>query len=129
IFSFIFLLILRPVAVPLFCYKCVFPAVTPLPVDCIRIPTLCPPGQGCLSSKATAQKGDFQVVLREKSCALPSLCGITGEKFVMGLNFTFTTECCDSNLCNGAAVLQSVFSISTLLCLLLPFVFFICAFH
>ncbi|KAK3560765.1 hypothetical protein QTP86_019211, partial [Hemibagrus guttatus] len=43
---------------PLFCYKCVIPAVTPLPRDCIRIPTFCPPGQSCLSSRATAQKGN-----------------------------------------------------------------------
>ncbi|XP_047676988.1 sperm acrosome membrane-associated protein 4-like [Tachysurus fulvidraco] len=114
-----------PSVVPLFCYKCVVPAVSPIPRDCIHIPTFCPTGQGCLSSKATAQKGDIQVVLREKSCSLPAMCGVTGHKVVMGLNFTYTTECCESNLCNGSAVPRSVFSISTLLCLLLPLVFFI----
>ncbi|KAL7849181.1 hypothetical protein SRHO_G00208040 [Serrasalmus rhombeus] len=98
--SSLLLLCMLPSVVPLFCYTCVFPAISPL--DCIRYPTRCPPGQRCLSSKAIGQRGDFQVVLYEKSCVLPSLCGIAGEKFAMGLNFTFTNECCDTHLCNGA---------------------------
>lgn len=42
-------------SVPLFCYTCVFPAISPL--DCIRYPMKCPPGQLCLSSRAVGQKG------------------------------------------------------------------------
>ncbi|XP_056142827.1 sperm acrosome membrane-associated protein 4-like isoform X2 [Lampris incognitus] len=90
-------LCLLPAAVPLFCYTCVFPTISPL--DCIRFPMKCPPGQLCLSSRAV---GDFRVVLYEKSCVLPPLCGLTGEKYAMGLNFTFTNECCSTHLCNTA---------------------------
>ncbi len=43
-------------AVPLFCYTCVFPAISPL--DCIRFPLKCPPGQVCLSSRAVGEKGE-----------------------------------------------------------------------
>ncbi|KAM6910427.1 tektin-like protein 1 [Xenentodon cancila] len=92
-------------AFPLFCYTCVFPTISPL--DCIKFPIKCPPGQLCLSSRAVGQKGDFRVVLYEKSCVLPVLCGVTGEKYTMGLNFTFTNECCNTHLCNGAAALTS----------------------
>ncbi|KAM9723707.1 sperm acrosome membrane-associated protein 4-like [Menidia menidia] len=95
------LLVLLPAAAPLFCYTCVFPAISPL--DCIRFPLRCPPGQLCLSSRAVGQKGDFRVVLYEKSCVLPALCGLTGEKSTLGLNFTFTNECCNTHLCNRAA--------------------------
>lgn len=61
--------------------------------------------------------GDFRVVLYEKSCVLPILCGVTGEKYTMGLNFTFTNECCNTHLCNGAATLTSPWT-ATLLMLL-----------
>ncbi|XP_038163625.1 protein Bouncer-like [Cyprinodon tularosa] len=99
---YLLLLICCPPAVAsLFCYTCVFPAVSPL--DCIRFPLRCPPGQLCLSSRAVGQKGDFQVVLYEKSCVLPSLCGVRGERFALGLNFTFTNQCCRTHLCNTAA--------------------------
>uniref|UniRef100_A0A3Q2PE87 Ly6 domain containing, pigment cell n=1 Tax=Fundulus heteroclitus TaxID=8078 RepID=A0A3Q2PE87_FUNHE len=87
--------------ISLFCYTCVFPAISPL--DCIRFPLKCPPGQLCLSSRAEGQRGDFRVVLYEKSCVLPALCGVTGEKYALGLNFTFTNECCNTHLCNTAA--------------------------
>ncbi|XP_028837351.1 sperm acrosome membrane-associated protein 4-like [Denticeps clupeoides] len=100
-------LCLFPVAVPLFCYTCVFPALSPL--DCIRFPQKCPPGHRCLSSKATAQKGDIKLVLYEKSCVLPILCNLTGEKYAMGLNFTFTNDCCDTHLCNKAPVTSTRF--------------------
>lgn len=43
-------------SVPLFCYTCVFPAISPL--DCIRFPLRCPPGQVCLSSRAVGEKGE-----------------------------------------------------------------------
>ncbi len=63
--------------------------------------------------------GDFQVVLYEKSCVLPALCGLTGEKFALGLNFTFTNDCCDTLLCNGVSNSSAFFLSSTLLSLLL----------
>ncbi|XP_068180669.1 sperm acrosome membrane-associated protein 4-like [Antennarius striatus] len=91
---------LPPAAIPVFCYTCVFPAVSPL--DCIRFPLKCPAGQVCLSSRAVGEKGDFHVVLHDKSCILPILCGVTGERYTMGLNFTFTNECCNTHLCNEA---------------------------
>lgn len=48
--------------------------------------------------------GDFHVVLNDKTCILPSLCGITDGRYaLLGLNFTFTNECCDTNLCDGVA--------------------------
>ncbi|XP_072548022.1 sperm acrosome membrane-associated protein 4-like [Salminus brasiliensis] len=121
LFSFVLLLCLLPSVVPLFCYTCVFPAISPL--DCIRYPTRCPPGQLCLSSKAIGQKGEFQVVLYEKSCVISSLCGITGEKFAMGLNFTFTNECCDTHLCNGASAIPGAFYTGALLSLALSLLF------
>ncbi|XP_066579735.1 sperm acrosome membrane-associated protein 4-like [Amia ocellicauda] len=83
------------------CYTCVFPAISPL--DCIKFPQKCPPGQRCLSSKAIGTRGDFRVVFYEKSCVVAELCGATGEKQAMGLNFTFTNTCCDEDLCNAAA--------------------------
>ncbi|KAK2844959.1 hypothetical protein Q5P01_011618 [Channa striata] len=92
------LLCLLPAVIPLFC---VFPAISPW--DCISFPLKCPPGQLCVSSRAVGVKGDLRVVLCEKSCILPSMCGLTGENHAMGLNFTFTNECCNTNLCNGAA--------------------------
>lgn len=46
--------------------------------------------------------GDLRVVLYEKSCVLPVLCGVTGEKYALGLNFTFINECCNTHLCNTA---------------------------
>ncbi|XP_030638876.1 sperm acrosome membrane-associated protein 4-like [Chanos chanos] len=104
--STLILLLLLPPVVPLFCYTCVFPSISPL--DCIKYPTKCPPGQLCLSSRAIGQRGEFQIVLYEKSCVLPSLCGITGEKFAMGLNFTFTNDCCETHLCNRASTPTAV---------------------
>lgn len=65
--------------------------------------------------------GDFRVVLYEKSCILPSLCGVTGEKHTMGLNFTFTNECCNTHLCNGAATPATPFWTGTLLTLLISY--------
>ncbi|KAL2083862.1 hypothetical protein ACEWY4_019380 [Coilia grayii] len=94
------LLCLLPAVAPLFCYTCVFPAISPL--HCIRYPQKCPPWHQCLTSRAVGQRGDTRIVLYEKSCIPSSLCGLSGEKFAMGLNFTFTNECCDTHLCNGA---------------------------
>ncbi|KAM9852063.1 uncharacterized protein ACBR49_005171 [Aulostomus maculatus] len=112
-------LLLLPAVAPLFCYTCVFPAISPL--DCIRFPLLCPPGQLCLSSRAVGQRGEFRVVLYEKSCVLPSLCGLTGEKYTMGLNFTFTNECCSTHLCNRAATPAATCWTGSLLTLLLSY--------
>ncbi|XP_049903747.1 sperm acrosome membrane-associated protein 4-like [Epinephelus moara] len=113
------LLCLLPPVVPLFCYTCVFPAISPL--DCIRYPLKCPPGQVCLSSRAVGQRGGFRVVLYEKSCILPSFCGITGEKQAMGLNFTFTNDCCNTHLCNGAAIPATSCWTGTILTLLISY--------
>ncbi|XP_063054442.1 protein Bouncer-like [Engraulis encrasicolus] len=110
-------LYLLPVVAPLFCYTCVFPAVSPL--HCIRYPMKCPPGHQCLTSRAVGQRGDVSVVLYEKSCILSSLCGLSGEKYAMGLNFTFTNECCDTHLCNSApSTSRGSLWAATLLCLL-----------
>lgn len=61
--------------------------------------------------------GDFQVVLYEKSCVLSAMCGVTGEKYTMGLNFTFTNECCDTNLCNKAPIATASYWTGSLLTL------------
>ncbi|XP_072317709.1 protein Bouncer-like [Eucyclogobius newberryi] len=112
--------------VPLFCYTCVVPAVSPL--DCIRFPVKCPAQQLCLSSRAVGRRGDHQVELLERSCVLASMCGQTGHKHTMGLNFTFTNTCCDTNLCNSvlassastsSASCWTVSAITLLLCLVL----------
>lgn len=75
-------------------------------------------GEECVSVICFFLSGDFRVVLYEKSCVLPSLCGITGEKYALGLNFTFTNECCNTHLCNGAATSAAPYWIGTLFTLL-----------
>uniref|UniRef100_A0A8C9S668 Ly6 domain containing, pigment cell n=1 Tax=Scleropages formosus TaxID=113540 RepID=A0A8C9S668_SCLFO len=115
--GFLFFLSLVPLVTPLFCYTCVFPTISPL--DCIKFPQKCPPGQVCLSSRAVASRGDFRVVLYEKSCIVSALCGLTGEKYAMGLNFTFTNECCETNLCNAVVPSAAPWT-STTLSLVLP---------
>ncbi|XP_073719484.1 sperm acrosome membrane-associated protein 4-like [Misgurnus anguillicaudatus] len=72
--------------VPLLCFVCVFPSISPL--DCRKFPIKFPPGRLCFSCKAVGQRG----MLYEKSCVSPVLCGLTEEKFAMGLNFTFTSD-------------------------------------
>lgn len=49
------ILFICSLVVPLFCYTCVFPSISPL--NCLKFPTRCPPGQLCLSSKAVGQRG------------------------------------------------------------------------
>ncbi|XP_067307715.1 sperm acrosome membrane-associated protein 4-like [Pseudorasbora parva] len=121
LFRYILFFCLFSSVVPLFCYTCVFPSISPL--DCLKFPTRCPPGQLCLSSKAVGQRGDFKVILYEKSCALPALCGLTGEKFALGLNFTFTNDCCDTLLCNGISSTSAGMWSSTLLPLVLALLY------
>ncbi|XP_066524392.1 sperm acrosome membrane-associated protein 4-like [Hoplias malabaricus] len=95
------LLCCLPLAVvSLTCYTCVFPAISPL--DCLQLPQDCPEGQRCLSSVSVGVRGSFSIVLHEKSCAIPSQCGLRGEKHAAGLNFTFENTCCDTDLCNSA---------------------------
>ncbi|XP_035284996.1 protein Bouncer [Anguilla anguilla] len=90
-----------PCVVSLTCYTCLFPAISPL--DCLKFPQQCPPDQRCLSSTAIGTRGDSNpVVLYEKSCAVASQCGLRGQKYTMGLNFTYSNECCDTDLCNAA---------------------------
>lgn len=39
----------------------------------------------------------------EKSCAIASQCGVSGQKYASGLYFNYTNVCCDTDLCNAAA--------------------------
>lgn len=39
----------------------------------------------------------------EKSCAIASHCGLSGQKYASGFYFNYTNLCCDTDLCNGAA--------------------------
>ncbi|XP_072530392.1 protein Bouncer-like [Salminus brasiliensis] len=99
--SFVLVLCCLPLAVlSLTCYSCMFPAISPL--DCLKFPQECPAGQRCLSSEAIGVRGSIVIVLHEKSCAVESQCGISGEKHAAGLNFTYTNTCCDMDLCNSA---------------------------
>ncbi|XP_056876756.1 sperm acrosome membrane-associated protein 4-like [Takifugu flavidus] len=95
-----------PLAAPLQCYTCVFPAISPL--DCFKFPQECPAGQRCLSSTATGRRGSLQVSMYEKSCAVPSQCGVSGQKYASGLYFNYTNVCCDTDLCNGAGSVTAV---------------------
>lgn len=54
----------------LYCYTCVFPAVSPL--DCLRFPQECPKGHRCLSSTATGKRGQFCMFLKKLE-PIPSL--------------------------------------------------------
>ncbi|KAJ8366299.1 hypothetical protein AAFF_G00362930 [Aldrovandia affinis] len=100
-FLILLLLTCVPSVVPLTCYTCLFPAISPL--DCLKFPQRCPPEQRCLASVAVGTRGDsYRVVLYEKSCAVASQCGLTGQKYAVGLNFTYTNKCCDTDLCNAA---------------------------
>ncbi|XP_068603695.1 sperm acrosome membrane-associated protein 4-like [Brachionichthys hirsutus] len=90
-----------PLAAGLRCYTCVFPAISPL--DCLKFPQECPAGQRCLSSSATGSRGSLHVTMYEKSCAVPSQCDVSGQKYASGLYFNYTNICCDTELCNAAA--------------------------
>ncbi|XP_055081315.1 sperm acrosome membrane-associated protein 4-like [Periophthalmus magnuspinnatus] len=89
-----------PLAAGLRCYTCLFPAISPL--DCFKFPQECPAGQRCLFSEATGRRGALSVTMYEKSCAVPSQCGVSGQKYSSGLYFNYTNLCCDTDLCNSA---------------------------
>nr|XP_046272879.1 prostate stem cell antigen-like [Scatophagus argus]XP_046272880.1 prostate stem cell antigen-like [Scatophagus argus] len=105
-----------PLAAPLRCFTCVFPAISPL--DCLEFPQECPAGQRCLSSTATGSRGSLQLTMYEKSCAIPSQCGVSGQKYTSGLYFNYTNICCDTDLCNGAVSVAALSWGGVALCLL-----------
>ncbi|XP_026155498.1 sperm acrosome membrane-associated protein 4-like [Mastacembelus armatus] len=102
-----------PLAACLHCYTCVFPTISSL--DCF--PQECPARQRCLSSSATGRHGSLQVTMYEKSCAIPSQCGLSGQKYASGLYFNYTTVCCDMDLCNGAVSVAALSWGGAALCL------------
>ncbi|XP_077404966.1 prostate stem cell antigen-like [Vanacampus margaritifer] len=112
----ILLLWCLPLATCLLCYTCLFPAISPM--DCLKFRDQCTDGHRCLSSFATATKGALEVTFYEKSCALPSQCGVRGQKYYGGLHFNFTYVCCDTDLCNGASALGAAKWGGAALCLL-----------
>ncbi|XP_023146491.1 prostate stem cell antigen-like [Amphiprion ocellaris] len=102
---FVFLCCL-PLAACLKCYTCVFPAISPL--DCLKFPLECPAGQRCLSSVATGRRGALQMTMYEKSCAVSSQCGLSGQKYTSGVFFNYTNVCCDTDLCNEATAIAAL---------------------
>ncbi|TNM93349.1 hypothetical protein fugu_018751 [Takifugu bimaculatus] len=52
--------------------------------------------------------GSLQVSMYEKSCAVPSQCGVSGQKYASGLYFNYTNVCCDTDLCNAAGSVTAV---------------------
>lgn len=54
----------------------------------------------------------------EKSCAVPSQCGVSGQKHASGLSFNYTNVCCDTDLCNGAGPVTTLHCGQVALCLL-----------
>ncbi|XP_053719536.1 sperm acrosome membrane-associated protein 4-like [Synchiropus splendidus] len=93
-----------PLATSLYCYTCEFPAISPL--DCLKLPLKCSEGQQCLSSTATARHGPLELTMYEKSCAVASQCGLSGQKFFSGVSFNYTNICCKKDLCNTATALR-----------------------
>ncbi|XP_029938111.1 sperm acrosome membrane-associated protein 4-like [Salarias fasciatus] len=110
------LLCCLPLAACLRCYTCVFPAISPM--DCLKFPLECPAGQRCLSSEATGKRGALQMTMYEKSCAVSSQCGRSGQKYASGVYFNYTNTCCDTDLCNGAAAAAALSWRRAALCLL-----------
>ncbi|XP_028317697.1 prostate stem cell antigen-like [Gouania willdenowi] len=111
------LLCCLPLAASLRCYTCVFPAISPL--DCLKFPVECPAGQRCMSSEATGKRGALQLNMYEKSCAVPTQCGVSGQKYASGIYFNYTNLCCDTDLCN-AAVTPAVLTWSSITLCLMP---------
>ncbi|XP_066437715.1 ly6/PLAUR domain-containing protein 2-like [Eleutherodactylus coqui] len=99
------------------CYTCLFPTISPM--DCIKFPVKCPPNERCLFSTATGKTKNFPFTLHEMSCAVSSLCGISGEKSTLGVNVTYHNTCCDTDLCNSGVASKWSLSITLLPPLLL----------
>ncbi|KAM7384506.1 hypothetical protein PAMA_011724 [Pampus argenteus] len=112
----ILLLCCLPMASSLHCFTCVFPAISPL--DCFKFPQECPAGQRCLSSTAIGVRGALKVTMYEKSCAVPSQCGVSGQKYTTGLYFNYTNVCCDTDLCNEGVSIAALSWAGVTLCLL-----------
>lgn len=55
----------------------------------------------------------------EKSCAVPSQCGVSGQKYASGLFFNYTNVCCDTHLCNGAGAIRALVALWLMAALLL----------
>lgn len=70
------------------------------------------------SSPFSALVGSLQVTMYEKSCAVPSQCGVSGQKYSTGLYFNYTNVCCDTDLCNGAVSIAALSWGGVALCLL-----------
>lgn len=64
--------------------------------------------------------GSLQITMYEKSCAIASQCGVSGQKYASGLYFNYTNICCDTDLCNGAAATFAAPSWGRLALILLP---------
>ncbi|XP_076006121.1 prostate stem cell antigen-like [Genypterus blacodes] len=105
-----------PLAACLRCYTCLFPAISPM--DCLKFPQECPAGQRCLASTAIGKRGELQLTLYERGCAIATQCGKSGQKYAAGLYFNFTNVCCDTDLCNGAESFAALCWRGVALCLL-----------
>lgn len=64
-------------------------------------------GHECELTCCSLSSDSVTFVLKDKSCAKASECGITGQKRAAGLVFTYTTHCCDTDLCNAVAPLSA----------------------
>lgn len=53
--------------------------------------------------------GALELVIHEKSCGDPSMCGAHGTRSMFGANFTYDTFCCSTDLCNRGSVGFSTF--------------------
>ncbi|ETE68525.1 hypothetical protein L345_05679, partial [Ophiophagus hannah] len=55
------------------------------------------------------EHGALELVIHEKTCGDPSMCGARGIRNILGINFTYSTFCCSTDLCNGVAEEFSAF--------------------
>ncbi|XP_077187375.1 uncharacterized protein LOC143834424 [Paroedura picta] len=103
-------------AAALQCYTCLFPTISPL--DCLKFSTPCGPSQRCLTSVARGRRGALELVIQEKSCGDPSMCWAHGTRSMLGTNFTYSTSCCSTDLCNrgagGLSASQGLLTVSLL---------------
>ncbi|XP_072285824.1 lymphocyte antigen 6 complex locus protein G6c [Pyxicephalus adspersus] len=94
------------------CYTCLFPTLSPM--DCIKFPVKCLPGERCLFSTASGKTKNFPFILHEMSCAPSTLCGISGQKNTLGVNVTYSNTCCDTDLCNAGTTVTTTLSFALL---------------